>query len=269
MKEYDLIVLGTGGAGYQVAMSTKAAGWNVAVVNDGLFGGTCSVRGCIPKKVLAGTAEIADINRRLGEIGIVKEQAVMSWQELIKFKRTFTEPVPPETERALKDAGIDVFTASPRFIGNLQLEVDGQQLLGKKVHIAVGSKPAKLPIAGFEHLITSDDFLEHHELPRRVIFAGGGYISFEFAHIAAQFGADVTILHNDEQPLPMFDWDIIQVLLDASREVGIKVEYNASVQSIEKTESGYTVTSADGRKYQADAVVHGLGRPPAIADMNL
>ncbi len=78
-KQYDLIVLGTGGAGYQVAMKCKETGQKVAVVNDGLFGGTCSVRGCIPKKVLAGVAETADINRRLGEMGIVTNQPEMSW----------------------------------------------------------------------------------------------------------------------------------------------------------------------------------------------
>ncbi|MEO6761181.1 MAG: NAD(P)/FAD-dependent oxidoreductase [Candidatus Saccharimonadales bacterium] len=269
MKQYDLIVLGTGGAGFQVAMKCQQAGWSVAVINDGLFGGTCSVRGCIPKKVLAGTAEIADINRRLGEIGIITRPAEMSWAELIKFKKTFTDPVPPSTEKALRGAGIDVFTGSPRFIDNLQLEVDGQQLEAKKVHIAVGAKPAKLPIEGFEHLITSDDFLELDNLPKRIVFVGGGYVSFEFAHVAARFGAEATILHGNDQPLAMFDTDIIQELVAASKEVGIKLELNAGVQKIEKHDETYTVTAADGRTFEADLVVHGAGRPPAIADLNL
>lgn len=268
-KPYDLIVLGTGGAGYRVAMKTKEAGWKVAVVNDGLAGGTCAVRGCIPKKVLAGTAEIIDINRRLREIGIFEDQPTASWEELIKFKRTFTDPVPVETEKALKAAGIDYYQGPPRFTGKLRIEVNGEQLEAKKVHIAVGAKPAKLPIEGFEHLITSDDFLELDNLPKRVIFAGGGYVSFEFAHVAARFGADVTILHSDGHPLPMFDWDIIQTLIEASRAVGIKIEFNTKVQKIEKLDSGFKVSSADGRTFEADLVVHGLGRPPAIDGLNL
>ena len=268
-KQYDLIVLGTGGAGYRVAMKCKEAGWKVAVINDGLFGGTCAVRGCIPKKVLAGTAEIIDIDRRLTEIGIFKERPEANWQELIKFKRTFTDSVPAETEKALREAGIDVYSGSPRFIGNLQIEVNGEQLEAKKVHIAVGAKPAKLPIEGFEHLITSDDFLELDNLPKRIIFAGGGYVSFEFAHVAARFGADVTILHSDDHPLPMFDWDIVQTLIEASKAVGIKVEFNARVQKIEKQDIGFRVTTADGKTYEADLVVHGLGRPPAIDELNL
>lgn len=268
-KQYDIIVLGTGNAGYQVAMKTKQAGWHVAVINDGIFGGTCAVRGCIPKKVLAGTAEIADINRRLGEIGIVTNKPEMSWQELIRFKRTFTDPVPPETEKALSDADIDVFTGAPRFTGNLQLEVNGEQLEAKKIHIAVGAKPAKLPIEGSEHIINSDDFLDLDELPKRVVFVGGGYVSFEFAHVAARFGADVTILHSDDHPLPMFDWDIVQTLIAASKEVGIKVEFNAAVQKVEKLGDTLKVTAQDGRTVEADLVVHGAGRPPAIDELNL
>ncbi len=268
-KQYDLIVLGTGGAGYQVAMRCKKAGWHVAVVNDGLFGGTCSVRGCIPKKVLAGTAEIADINRRLGEIGIITDQPAMSWSELIKFKRTFTDLVPPSTEKALKDAGIDVYTGSPKFTGNLSITVGDHVLNGEKVHIAVGAKPAKLSLDGAEHLITSDDFLELDALPERIVFVGGGYVSFEFAHVAARFGAQVTILHVDDKPLAMFDPDIIKSLLEATKDVGINVVLNAGAQKIEKQNDLFVVSTTDGQVFEADMVINGAGRPPAIDELNL
>lgn len=268
-KTFDLIVLGTGNAGYKVAMQCRQAGWSVAVVNDGLFGGTCAVRGCIPKKLLAGTAEIADSNRRLSELGIVTNQPAMSWPELIKFKRTFTDPVPPSTEKLLKEAGIDVFTGSPKFVDNLKIDINGQVISGNKIHIAVGAKPAKLPIVGFEYLTISDDFLELDMLPESILFVGGGYVSFELAHVAARFGAKVTILHADDKPLPMFDKDIINTLLDASKEAGIVVKLNAPVQKIEKSNNEYVVTAANGDKHNADLVVHGAGRPPAIDELNL
>ncbi len=269
MKHYDIIVLGTGGAGYQVAMRAKEAGKNVAVVNDGLFGGTCSVQGCIPKKVLAGTAEIADINRRLNKLNVVKEQPVMSWPDLIAFKRSFTDSVPSSTENALKDAGIVVYTGSPRFTGNLTLEVSGESLGADTVHIAVGAKPAKLPIDGFEHMVTSDDFLELDELPKRIIFVGGGYVSFELAHVAARFGAEVTILHSDDKPLPMFDADLVAELVSATQEIGIKLETSRLVSKITREGESYSVATKDGGTYDANLVVHGAGRPPAIADLNL
>lgn len=266
---YDLAVLGTGGAGYRVAVKCAKAGWKVAAVDRGPFGGTCSVRGCIPKKILAGTAEIADINRRLGEIGIVTREPEMSWQQLIKFKRTFTDSVPDSTKQGLKDAGVDMYEGSPRFVSPTELEVNGQKISFKKAHIAVGLEPAKIPVEGFEQMIDSDNFLELDELPGRVLFVGGGYISFEFAHVAARFGAQVTILHSDERPLPMFDQDIINELCEASKEAGIKIELNSRAQKIEKSGQTYKVTCEGGGTFEADLVVHGAGRVPAISGMNL
>lgn len=266
---YDLIVLGTGGAGYQVAMKSKEAGWKVAVVNDGPFGGTCSVRGCIPKKLLAGTAEIADITKRLGEIGIVTHQPEMSWSELMNFKRTFTEPVPANTEKSLREAGIDVYVGSARFTANLTLDINGQTLSAKKVQIAVGAKPTVLPIDGFEHLMISDDFLKLDSLPEEILFVGGGYVSFELAHVAARFGTKVTILHTDDKPLAMFDQDIIETLLAASKEAGIRIVLNEKVKKVEKQDDKYTVTTQSGDTFITNLVVHGAGRSPAITDLDL
>lgn len=269
MKHYDIVVLGTGGAGFQVATKAKKAGKNVAVVNEGLFGGTCSVRGCIPKKVLAGSAEIADINRRLHGLHIIKDQPKMDWRGLIDFKKSFTGTVPESTEKALNEAGIDVYVGSPQFTGDLTIEVGDEAFSADMVHIAVGAKPAKLLLDGFEHMITSDQFLELDELPRDIIFVGGGYISFEFAHIAARFGANVTILHGDESPIAMFDSDMVQELLKASEEIGINVKLNQLVSRIEETEESFVVHTKDSSTFNADLVVHGAGRPPAIADLNL
>lgn len=269
MKQYDLIVLGTGGAGYTVAMNCKKAGLSVAIINDGIFGGTCPVRGCIPKKVLAGAAELADVNRRLGEVGIVTRQPEMNWSELIKFKRTFTDPVPASSESSLRKAGIDVYKGQPRFTGNLQLEVAGEQLQATQVHVAVGAEPAALAIDGASHVITSDDFLELDNLPQRLLFIGGGYISFEFAHIVARFGSTATIIHNTDQPLAAYDPDIISTLLDASREIGIQVELSATVASVKQDGDSYIVTTEDGRSFHADLVIHGAGRPPALNGLDL
>jgi len=269
MKDYDLIVLGSGGAGSRPAKRCAAAGWKVAVINDGPFGGTCSTRGCIPKKVLSGTAEIIDANRRLGDKGIISEQPKLSWSQLIKFKRTFTDSVSPSTQKSLKEAGIDVYSGQPKFSGRLQIDINGETLRAKKVHIAVGAKPAKLNFEGSQHLITSDEFLELDKLPPRIIFVGGGFISFEFAHVSASFGAETTILHGDDRPLPLFDHDIVDTLSKAIKDLGIKLEINSKVTKIEKTGDSFTVTAVSGQTFEADLVVHGAGRPPAIDELNL
>lgn len=268
-QTYDVIVLGSGGAGLGVAFQCSDAGWKVAIVDRGPFGGTCAVRGCIPKKVLAGTAEIADASRRLHEKGIMKEYPDMDWGQAIDFKRSFTDPMPEATKHNLEQSGIDVFEGSPQFTGETSLEVNGQQLTAENIHVAVGMEPAPLPIEGADHLISSDEFLELEELPERLLFVGGGYISFEFAHVAARFGAEVTILHVDEHPLPIFDPDIVQTLLEASDEAGVSVELNSPAQTIEKTGDTYTVTTGDGRTFEADLLVHGAGRVPSVANLNL
>lgn len=269
MKRYDLIVLGTGGAGYQVAVKCRKAGWSVAAIDRGPFGGTCSVRGCIPKKVLAGTAEIADVNRRLRAIGIFRNEPTMSWRELIRFKRTFTDPVPERTVKSLRDAGVDVYEGSPRFTGNRALVVGDQELGADHVHVAVGREPARLPIDGVEHLIDSDAFLELDELPPRVLFVGGGYVSFELAHVTARFGASVTVLHTDDRPLPMFDEEIVRTLLEASAAVGIEVELSSAAETIEAMGEGFVTTTSTGATFESDLVIHGAGRVPAIADLDL
>ncbi len=269
MKHYDLIVLGSGSAGNQVAHKTNEAGWNVAVINDGPFGGTCAVRGCIPKKVLAGTAEVADMTKRLYDKGLFEETPSLNWQKTIDFKRSFIDPFPDNVKNSLVDAGIDIYEGSPRFTGDRQLEINGEQVSADKVYIAVGAKPAKLPFDGAEHMITSDDFLELDDLPKNIVFVGGGYVSFEFAHIAARYGSEVTILHNNDRPLPMFDKDIIDTLLKASKSAGIHVVLGASAANIEKIGEKFTVATDSGEAYPADLVINGAGRPPAIDGLNL
>lgn len=268
MTKYDLIVIGTGGAGYQVAIRCREAGWKVAAIDREPFGGTCSVRGCIPKKVLSGTAHIADMTRRLNEVDVLSP-SIINWRKLIAFKRSFTEPVPPDTVEGLEKAGVEVYSGSPAFVNDTTLELDGEQLQAEHIHIATGLEPAKLPIEGFEHLIDSDAFLDLPELPQRIIFVGAGYISFEFAHVAAICGAKVTILHADDHPLAQFDADIVAALCDASRELGIEVVLNAAAKTITKEGEKYVVTAANDEKYVADLVVHGAGRVPSISNMDL
>ena len=268
-KNYDLIVLGTGSAGFQVAMRAKEAGKNVAAVEKGDFGGVCSSKGCIPKKVLAGTAELVSEMKRMQKAGIVKQAPEVDWQKLIEFKRSFTSGVSEGSEMGLRDAGVDVYKGNPSFTGKNSIKVGEHELTGETVHIAVGAEPAKIPIEGYELMLTSDQFLEMDSLPESMIFIGGGYISFEFAHIAATFGSSVTILEGADKPLPLFDADMVDTLVEASTEVGIAVHCKTFVASIEQIGDSYKVTTKDGQEFTAAAVVHGAGRTPAIHDLNL
>jgi len=292
-KPFDLIAIGTGVAASTVAWQCHSAGWSVAVIDSRPFGGTCALRGCDPKKVLVGAAEVIDWNNRMKNKGIVnatKKEIRINWPDLMDFKRSFTEPVPKNRQENFSKAGIATFHGRAHFTGQTTLKVnDGNSdyydnnnnnvlLTGRHILIATGAKPVDPNIPGVDYITTSDQFLELDNLPKQIVFIGGGYISFEFAHIAARAGAKkVTILHRSKNPLGHFDPDLVDRLVQASRDLDIDIQLNTEVEKIEKTSSGALAVYAhtrDGRnhnivKIETDMVVHGAGRIPEIDDLNL
>ncbi len=268
----DVIVLGTGSAAQTVAYTCRGAGWSVAVVDSRPFGGTCENRGCDPKKVLVGVSELADWSRRMQGKGISAPGLSISWPDLIRFKRTFTDPVPEQTERSFEQAGIITRHGRGHFVGRTSIQVGEDTLVGRHVVIAAGARHATLGIPGEEHLTTSTQFLELDALPRRIAFVGGGYIAFEFAHIAARAGAHVQVLHRGNRPLEKFDPDLVAQLVQASRELGVEVHLQTAVTAIERQGDHLLVharTGAQEQTVEADLVVHAAGRVPEIDDLDL
>src|SRR5438477_12235911 len=268
----DVIVLGTGSAAQSAAYPCREAGWNVAVVDDHPFGGTCQLRGCDPKKVLVGAADLVDWSRRMQGQGVSAPGLSLSWPDLIRFKRTFTDPVPEQTKRSFEQAGIITRGGRAHFVDRTSVQVGEEILVGRHVVIATGACHADLGIAGEDLLTTSTQFLDLEELPRRIVFVGGGYIAFEFAHIAARAGAQVQVLHRGSRPLAKFDPDLVSMLVQASRELGIEVHVNRAVTAIER--QGYHLlvhARAGAQEYtiEADLVVHAAGRAPEIDKLNL
>jgi len=271
-KNFDLAVIGTGAAGASAANGCRSAGWNVAIIDSRPFGGTCALRGCDPKKVLVGAAEVIERTRQMAGKGIAFEDTRIDWPALIRFKRTFTEPVPADREQQFSQAGIAVFHGRARFTDKTTVQVGNEMLVGRFVVVAAGARPATLGVPGEEHLTTSDKFLELDELPSRIIFVGGGYVSIEFAHVSARSGAQVQILHRGARPLEKFDPDIVARLVKATQELGVTVRVNTEVQRIEKSSSCFIVhgsVNGSSQTFEADMVVHGAGRVPDIDDMQL
>ena len=307
---FDLIVIGTGTAASTTASECSSAGWRVAIIDSLPFGGTCALRGCDPKKVLVEAARIIDSNQRHEGKGIIGSQGIdIKWSDLIQFKRTFTDHFPRYREDSYIKAGIVPFHGHAIFIGPTTVKVKADDnnntiLNGKHILIATGSKPMNLNVPGSDNMITSDQFLDFagNNLPDKIVFVGGGYISFEFAHIAARAGAKVTILHRGNLPLEHFDPDLVNKLLQRSRDIGIDVKLRATVSNVDRIassslSSGTTITG-DGTKklvvhysssssslqdynenntsrdqmtsqVEADMVVHGAGRVPNIDGLDL
>ena len=271
-RKFDLIAIGTGSAASGVTSRCREAGWGVAIVDSRPFGGTCALRGCDPKKVLVGAAEAVDWARRMKGKGIQSAELQIDWPALMRFKRSFTEPVSKRREGDFAKAGIAAFHGRARFAGPTKVQVGEETLQGRYVVIATGEAPADLGIPGAEHLTTSDQFLELNELPRRILFIGGGYIAFEFAHVAALAGSQVTILHRGPRPLGLFDPDLVDQLVERTRELGIDLHLETEATGIEKSSAQLIVkalASGETRTFQADMVVHSAGRVPEIGDLNL
>lgn len=269
---FDLIAIGTGSAASAVAYRCRAAGWSVAIIDSRPFGGTCALRGCDPKKVLVGAADVVDWVHRMEGKGIHSDGARIDWPELMRFKRSFTDPVPPHRDAALRKAGIETFHGRARFVGPTTVQVGSDRLQGRHVLIATGAKPVDLAVPGQELLTLSDQFLEIDRLPGEIVFVGGGYISFEFAHLSARAGARATILHRGARPLSGFDPDLVNRLVQRTREIGVRVALDTAVEGIENTGTGLLVHASHPsakRSFAAEMVVHGAGRAPDIDDLDL
>lgn len=268
-KNFDLVVLGTGTAGSAAASQCRAAGWEVAIVDSRPFGGTCALRGCDPKKVLVGATEAIDWVRRMKGKGVASDGVRVDWPELIRFKQTFVDSTPSMKEKGFANAGITALHGRARFVDRTTVEVDGDVLVARHVLIATGAMPAPLGFPGEQHVIDSTHFLDLAELPTRIVFVGGGYVSLEFAHIAARAGAQVHVVHRGERPLEPFDADLVARLVEATRDLGIHLHLGTEVRGIEKTECGMRVLTSKGAPIDADLVVHGAGRAPEIDDLAL
>ncbi|MBT2502882.1 NAD(P)/FAD-dependent oxidoreductase [Curtobacterium sp. ISL-83] len=271
--DFDLIVIGAGMAGVSAANKCAGAGWNVGIVDPLPYGGTCALRGCDPKKILRRGAEIIDAAHLMGDTGISENGIRIDWAALMRHKRGFTDAVPEGIEQVLAGNTVTMFHTAARFTGPNRVDIGGTEYSADRFLIATGARPKPLNFPGHEHLIDSTDFLNLDTLPARIVFVGGGYISFEFAHIAARAGATCSIIEHGDRPLNGFDPDLVDDLLTSStEETGISVHTSTTITRINPTSDGFTVTVAQGDRSStiaADIVVHGAGRTPNVDGLNL
>ncbi|HEX9220204.1 MAG TPA: NAD(P)/FAD-dependent oxidoreductase, partial [Gemmatimonadaceae bacterium] len=198
-------------------------------------------------------------------------EAQLDWPALMRFKRTFTDPVPSRQETTYRELGIATYHGVGHFTGPDRFVVEGKELESRFFVIASGARPAPLGIPGEEHVKTSTDFLELDALPPRIAFIGAGYIAFEFAHIAARAGTGVVMLGRG-RPLKQFDSDLVARLIEHTRSLNVDIRLDCSVQSVERAGSELRVkcgASRDDKSVAADLVIHGAGRIPKTSELGL
>ncbi|MDA8437428.1 MAG: NAD(P)/FAD-dependent oxidoreductase [Propionibacterium sp.] len=272
MSTYDLIVIGAGMAGVGAANKCASQGWSVAIVDELPYGGTCALRGCDPKKILRRGAEIIDSARLMHGKGIDANGLAINWGDLMAHKHGFTDPVPQNMEKGLAGNGIHTLHGSAKFTGPNRLEIDGTPHEAAHFLIATGARPRPLDFPGHEHLVDSTDFMNLQVLPKRILFVGGGFISFEFAHIAARAGSTPTIINRGPRPLKGFDPDLVELLVTRGAAAGIDVQGSTTITGIDKTATGFQVSierSGTPETIECNLVVHGAGRIPDLSRLDL
>ncbi|WP_018123424.1 dihydrolipoyl dehydrogenase family protein [Desulfovibrio oxyclinae] len=269
MKEYDVIVIGAGPAGGGVAAPLAEAGKRVVMFEHNGVGGVCPLRGCNPKKALMSAPEAVHMARHLYGKGAAGH-LYADWPQMARFKDGFTDPIPEKAKSHYESLGIEVVQSNASFTGPQTVEADGETYTAPHICICTGQVPRELDLPGQGLLQTSDDFLNLQELPRNIAFIGGGFISMEFAHIAARCGSNVTIFVRSERALREFDADLVDELVQTSREMGIDIRFNNPVNAIEQRKQALTViTDGPEPEVAVDAVFNCAGRVPAVDGLRL
>ncbi|MDX8444672.1 dihydrolipoyl dehydrogenase family protein [Mesorhizobium captivum] len=272
MEKYDVVILGGGNAGMGVTVATRAAGLSVALVEARDLGGTCPNRGCTPKKVLVAAAHALHELERADRHAIKVGTPRLDWRALIEREKEIIRDIPSRLSGLMVRRGVDVIHGEAAFIGSNAIRVDGRELEARNIVIATGSKPRSLPIPGAEYLTTSDGVLSDPELPRAVVFIGGGVIAFELGHVYARAGVDVTILEALPQLLGGFDEDAVAQLRGESERLGIGIHTKAWVKRIDEADGRLRVSFAkDGVEsvVDADRVVNCAGRVANVEGLDL
>lgn len=272
MANYDLVVIGGGNTGLSAAYRVARAGKKVALVDKGPVGGLCSLAGCNPKKVFVRATEVLDEIRRAGEHGIRTGPVSIDWSRVWERKKSFTDPVPGQTEESLQKRGIDLIRGEARFVSTDALAVGDRTLGAAGFVVATGSHPRRLRFPGAELAKTSDDVLELQEPPKRMVIVGAGVVAFEFGQVFARLGTMVTMLSRRGRALAGFDEDFIENVVKFTETLRVEFLKETEVQSVVQTESGLRIelsASGERRAIEADFVLNSAGRVAAVESLDL
>ena len=271
--DYDLITIGAGSGGVRASRRAAATGAKVAIVENLRFGGTCVMRGCVPKKLLVYAGHFADDFEDSGGYGWENVNPGFDWPALIEAKNKELYRLEAVFHRILGEAGVEEVFATATLADPHTVEVDGKSLTAETLLVATGGWPKMPDIPGIEHVITSNEALDLPELPDRIAIIGGGYIAVEFAGIFNSLGAQVTEIIRASQILRGFDGDVRGVLAKEMEKKGIDIRRETEVEEIAKDVKGdgggFSLKLKDGGTIEADLVMYATGRAPNTRGMGL
>ncbi|MGJ5093186.1 glutathione-disulfide reductase [Bradyrhizobium oligotrophicum] len=269
--DVDLFVIGGGSGGVRAARIASGYGARVVVAEEYRMGGTCVIRGCVPKKLFVIGSHVRQEIADAAGFGWTIPTATFDWPTLIRNKdkeiarleAAYTSNVEKSGARIVKTRAVLEDAHTVRL-------TTGETVRAKYILIATGGAPNHgTPIPGIEHVISSNEAFHLDELPRRIVIQGGGYIALEFACIFANFGSDVTVVYRGDNILRGFDEDVRKHVRAEMEKEGITILTGCTVTSVDKHGQDYTTHLSNGSSIASDKVMFAIGRHPAVANLGL
>ena len=269
MADFDLFVIGAGSGGVRASRVSAAYGARVGIAEEHKVGGTCVIRGCVPKKLLVYGAHFAEDLDDAAMFGWDVPEKRFDWptlrdnvlSEVCRLEDAYTE--------TLTNHQVTVFKERATLTGPNSVRLaSGKTVTADKILIATGARPLMPVLPGIEHAISSNETFHLDKLPKRIMIAGGGYIANEFAGIFHQFGSKVTLVNRTDVLLRGYDQQVVDRLLQISIRKGIDFKFHATIDAIEKREDGslhVRMTGCDD--IETDQVLFAVGRRPNVENL--
>jgi glutathione reductase (NADPH) len=267
--DFDMITIGAGSGGVASSRRAGSYGARVAICEELRVGGTCVLRGCVPKKLLVYGSQFAESFADAAGFGWTVVPPSFDWPALIEAKDKEIGRLSQIYINMLKNSGVEIIDGHAALVDPHTVETAGRSYTAENILIATGSWPETPRIPGIEHVISSNEALDLEELPGRIIIVGGGYIAVEFAGIFNGLGSEVVELIRRDELLYGFDDDIRVALGQEMRARGVELHSRTHVARIEKQEAGYSVSTTTGREFTADVVMYATGRAPNTKGLGL
>ena len=268
-KDFDLIVIGAGSGGVAASRRAAAHGARVLIVEADRVGGTCVIRGCVPKKLMMYAAGFAQSLREAEGFGWRDVTGRFEMSRWADAKAREIHRLETAYRRMLADSRVEFIAGRARLLTADTVAVGDHRLSAARVLVATGGKPSARALPGLQLAMSSDDVLNLRELPRTVLVIGGGYIAVEFASILAGLGTQVTLVFRDTHPLRGFDTDLRTRLSQALAGRGIALAAGVGLRSLDCDDGGFTLQRADGSVLHAEAALNATGRHPNTAMLGL
>ena len=267
----DLFVIGAGSGGTRAARIAAGYGAKVALAEDHRYGGTCVIRGCVPKKIMAYASRFADAFAEAEAFGWSRPESTFDWSRLVTAKEREITRLSGLYRGNLEKAGVVLHQARARLDGPGAVVLDdGRRIEAKHILVATGGAPYHHPpVPGQDLAISSDEIFDLPEFPNRLLAIGAGYVALEFASIFTRLGSRVTVAFRGDQILRGFDHDMRDGLAAALTHAGVRLLPRTSLEAIERGADGLAARLSDGSTVMADQVLLATGRRPKTRDLGL